>query len=275
MTLEQTQPYAILNNGVKMPLLGLGAWDMYGKEAEQAALNALEIGYRLIDTAAMYGNEKEIGNAIRKSDINRSEIFTATKVANIDQGYDSTMKAFDASMKKLNIDYIDLYMIHWPVKNKRKETWRALEKLYNDKCVRAIGVANYLSPFLKELETYSTIVSALNQVEFSPWLYLKDLLLYCRERNIQLQSYSPLTRGKKFNDPQLLPLCKKYDKTPAQIILRWNIEHGISTIPKSSSRKRLKENFDIFDFMLSKEDVELMDTFDENFRVVENPMPML
>ena len=271
----QTQPYATLNNGIKMPLLGLGAWDMYGKDAEQATLDALQIGYRLVDTAAMYGNEKEIGNAVRKSGINRSEIFVSTKVANTSQGYDSTLKAFDASVKKLDIDYIDLYLIHWPVKNKRKETWKALEKLFIDKRVRAIGVANYLLPFLKELETYSTIVPAVNQIEFSPWLYLKDVLQYCNQYNIQLQSYSPLTRGKKFNDPRLLKLCKKYDKTPAQIILRWNIEHNISTIPKSSNPKRLKENFGIFDFSLSKEDVQLMDDFNENFRVVEDPMDML
>src|SRR6266496_645857 len=271
----QTQPYAALNNGIKMPLLGLGAWDMYGKDAEQATLDALQIGYRLIDTAAMYGNEKEIGIALRKSRINRREIFVSTKVANTNQSYDSTLKAFDASVKKLDIDYIDLYLIHWPVKNKRKETWKALEKLFIDKRVRAIGVANYLLPFLKELETYSTIVPAVNQIEFSPWLYLKDVLQYCGKHNIQLQSYSPLTRGKKFNDPRLLKLCKKYDKTPAQIILRWNIEHNVSTIPKSSNPKRLKENFDIFDFSLSKEDVQLMDDFNENFRVVEDPMDML
>jgi diketogulonate reductase-like aldo/keto reductase len=255
--------------------LGLGAWDMYGKEAEQAVLDALEIGYRLLDTATLYNNEKEIGNSVRKSGISRSEIFVTTKVPNSQQGYDSTLRAFAASMKTLNIDYIDLYLIHWPIKGKRKETWKALEKLYNEKRVRAIGVANYLMPFLKELETYSTIMPAVNQVEFSPWLYLKDELHYCKEHNIQLQSYSPLTRGEKFNDKRLLQLSKKYDKTPAQIILRWNIEHGISTIPKSSNKKRLQENFDIFDFSLSEEDVELMDSFNENFRVVEDPIEML
>lgn len=273
--MQQEQPYTTLNNDVKMPLFGLGAWDMYGKEAEQATLDALEIGYRLIDTAAMYNNEKEIGNAVRKSGIRRNEIFVTTKVANSQQGYDATLKAFDASMKRLNIDYIDVYLIHWPVKNKRKKTWKALEKLFIDKRVKAIGVANYLLLFLKELATYSTIIPAVNQIEFSPWLYLKDELQYCNEHNIQLQSYSPLTRGKKFNDKRLLQLCNKYGKTPAQIILRWNIEHNISTIPKSSNKKRLQENFNIFDFTLSKEDVQLMDSFNENFRIVENPIDML
>jgi diketogulonate reductase-like aldo/keto reductase len=273
--MRSEQSYTTLNNGMQMPLLGLGAWDMYGKEAEQATLDALEIGYRLIDTATLYKNEKEIGNAVTKSGLQRSEIFVTTKVPNPQQGYDSTLKAFDTSMKALNIDYIDLYLVHWPIKGKRKETWRALEYLYNNKQMKAIGVANYLMPFLKELETYCTIIPAADQMEFSPWLYLKDELQYCKDHNIQLQSYSPLTRAKKFNDKRLQQLCKKYNKTPAQIILRWNIEHGISTIPKSSNKKRLHENFDIFDFSLSKEDVELMDSFNENFRVVENPMDML
>ena len=272
---KNNQLYTTLNNGTEMPLFGLGAWDMYGKEAEQATLDALEIGYRLIDTATLYQNEKEIGNAVRKSGIARSEIFVTTKVPNPQQGYDATLKAFDASMKSLNIEYIDLYLVHWPIKGKRKETWKALEYLYNNQQVKAIGVANYLMPFLKELETYSSIVPVVDQMEFSPWLFLKEELQYCKQHNIQLQSYSPLTRGKKFKDERLKKLCDKYDKTPAQIILRWNIEHGISTIPKSSNKKRLQVNFDIFDFSLAKEDVELMDGFNENFRVVDDPMNML
>jgi diketogulonate reductase-like aldo/keto reductase len=274
-TTINNQPYVTLNNGIQMPLFGLGVYAMYNKEAEQAVLDALEMGYRLIDTAAMYDNEKEIGNAIRQSGIKRSEIFVTTKVPNPQQGYDSTLKAFDASMQKLNIEYVDLYLVHWPIKRKRKDTWKALEKLYENKQVRAIGVANYLIPFLKELETYSNVVPALNQVEFSPYLFLKDLLHYCNERKIQLQSYSPLTRGKKFNDKRLIQLAEKYNKTPAQIILRWNIEHTVSTIPKSANVKRLKENFDIFDFSISKEDMAQLDSFHENFRVVEDPIEML
>jgi len=235
--MKQEQPYTTLNNGMQMPLLGLGTWDMYGKEAVEATLNALEIGYRLIDTATLYRNEKEIGNAVRKSSVPRNEIFVTTKVPNTQQGYDTTLKAFDASMKALNIEYIDLYLVHWPIKGKRKATWKALEHLLNTRQVKAIGVANYLMPFLKELETYSTIIPVINQLEFSPWLYLKDELQYCIQHNIQPQSYSPLTRRKKFSDERLQQLCKKYNKTPAQIILRWNIEHGVSAIPKSSNKK--------------------------------------
>jgi diketogulonate reductase-like aldo/keto reductase len=269
-----TQPHTTLNNEIQMPLLGLGVYDMYEAEAKAAVLKALEVGYRLIDTAAAYGNEKDIGAAIRESDIARNEIFVTTKVANPDQGYDSTMKAFDTSMQKLNIDYIDLYLMHWPIKGKRKDTWKALEKLCTDKSVRAIGVANHLIPFLYELETYATITPAVNQIEFTPWLFVKDVLAFCKEKNIQLQSYSPITRAKKFDDERLQQLCKKYDKSPAQIILRWNIEHSVSTIPKSANPARIEENFNIFDFSLSKEDVAVIDSFNEGFRICENPMDM-
>jgi diketogulonate reductase-like aldo/keto reductase len=269
------QSTTTLNNGVEMPLLGLGVYNMYGKTAEQAVGKALEIGYRLIDTATLYENEKEVGNAIRKSLVPRKELFVTTKVTNSDQGYDATLKAFDSSLKKLGLDYVDLYLVHWPIKGKRKQTWMALEKLYADKKVRAIGVANYLIPFLDELNTYATTPPAVNQVEFSPYLYLEDLLLYCKKFSIQLQAYSPLVRGRKLQDPRLLDLAKKYSKTPAQIILRWNIEHGVSPIPKSSNPARLLENAGIFDFKISPEDIAFIDNFHENFRVVDDPMTML
>jgi len=269
------QPYSTLNNSIQMPLLGLGVYDMYHATAEQAVLDALEIGYRLIDTASLYDNEKEVGNAVSKSGISREEIFITTKVGNSDHGYNETLRAFDESLQKLQMDYVDLYLVHWPIKVKRKETWLALEKLYADKRVKAIGVANYLIPFLDELSSYASLVPMLDQVEFTPWLFQQELLQYCKNRNIQLQSYSPITRGKKFSDPRLLQLCSKYDKTPAQIILQWNIAHGISTIPKSSSKERLQENFDSLLFSLSIADVEFMDSFNENFRICDDPMVML
>ena len=263
-----------LNNGIQMPLLGLGVYDMYKKDAEQAVLWALETGYRLIDTAAMYENEVEIGNAVRESGIPRTDIFITTKVHNTDQGFEQTLRAFDESQRKLNCEYIDLYLVHWPNKATRKETWTALEKLYSEGRVRAIGVANYLVPFLDELSMYRNVVPALNQVEFSPYLYLEDLLKYCQTKQIQLQAYTPLVRGQRMNDPKLLFLAQKYAKTPAQIILRWALQHGISTIPKSSNLARIKENFDVFNFEINAEDMTKMDTFHENFRVVDNPMEM-
>ena len=257
-----------------MPLLGLGVYDMYKKEAEQAVSWALEIGYRLIDTAAMYENEVEIGNAIRQSGVARNELFITTKVHNNEQGYDKTLNAFDESQRKLNCEYVDLYLVHWPIKSTRKDTWLALEKLYADGRVKAIGVANYLIPFLDELATYGNIVPALNQVEFSPYLYLKDLLNYCEAKQIQLQAYTPLVRGERMTDPKLVKMAQKYQKTPAQIILRWILQRGVSAIPKSANLARLKENFDIFDFQISPEDMIVIDNFNENYRVVDNPMDL-
>lgn len=263
----------LLNNGVSMPLLGLGCWDMYGAEAQQTVETALRIGYRLIDTAAMYRNEAEVGAGIRAAGLLRSDLFVATKVGNPDQGYDSTLRAFEESRKKMGLDYVDLYLVHWPIKGKRRDTWRALEKLYADKMVRAIGVCNYLSPFLQEMEEYAGIVPAVDQLEFTPYLMQAALLAECQRRGILLQAWSPLLRGQRFGDPKLQRMAQKYGKTPAQILIRWGIDHGISTIPKSSSEQRLRENFEIFDFHLSPADVAEMDGWNENFRMSgEDPM---
>jgi diketogulonate reductase-like aldo/keto reductase len=273
--MSANQTTLTLNNNITMPQLGLGVYDVFGLAAERAVMHALDIGYRLIDTAMIYQNERDVGNAIRHSGIPRNEIFVTTKVWQTDQGYESTFRAFDTSNKKLNVDYIDLYLIHWPIKPTRKETWRALEKLYVDKRVRAIGVSNYLLPFLKELESYYNIIPAVNQIEFSPWLFLQPELKWCQEKNCVLQSYSPLVRGKKFTDPVVVRLATKHNKTPAQIILRWNIQLGVSTIPKSGNPKRIEENFNIFDFQLSEEDMKALSNLNENFRVVEDPMELL
>ncbi len=273
--MNKKQLYTTLNNGVKMPLLGLGVYDMYNQEAEQATSWALEMGYRLVDTASMYENEKEIGKAIRESGIPRSDIFLTTKVNNADHGYDSTLKAFETSMKKLNCDYIDLYLVHWPLKNTRKDTWKALERLHTEGVVQSIGVANYLEPFLMELESYAGIVPVVNQVEFSPYLYLKNLLEICENKGIVLQAYTPLVRGMRMKDPKLVFLSEKYGKTPAQMILRWAVQKGISTIPKSANKMRLEENFNIWDFEMSEEDMASMDNFNENLRIVDDPMELL
>lgn len=258
-----------------MPLLGLGVYDMHAEEAINAVQSALETGYRLIDTAAMYENEQQIGEGIRRSNIPRDEIFLTTKVNNTDQGYDETLKAFEKSMKALNVGYIDMYLIHWPVKNKRKETWKAIEFLYENKMVKNIGVANYLMPFLLELEIYANIIPSVNQMEFSPFLFLQEEWDYCKKHEVVLQAYTPLVRGQKFNDLRLQKLAEKYQKTPAQIILRWAVQQGISTIPKSSNPSRIKENFCIFDFEIEPADIQFMNTWNENFRIVDNPLDML
>lgn len=275
MGLINQQLYTTLNNGNQMPLLGLGVYDMHAEEAINAVQSALETGYRLIDTAAMYENEQQIGEGIRRSNIPRDEIFLTTKVNNTDQGYDETLKAFEKSMKALNVGYIDMYLIHWPVKNKRKETWKAIEFLYENKMVKNIGVANYLMPFLLELETYANIIPSVNQMEFSPFLFMQEELNYCKQHQIILQAYTPLLRGQKFNDLRLQKLAEKYQKTPAQIILRWAVQQGISTIPKSSNPSRIRENFCIFDFEIEQLDIAFMNTWNENFRIVDNPLDML
>lgn len=264
-----------LNNGITMPLLGLGVYDMYNEEAERAILQALEIGYRLIDTASMYNNEVEVGNAIRQSGLPREAIFLTTKVNDSDHGYDQALRAFESSQNKLNCEYIDLYLVHWPIKNKRQDTWRALERLYQEGQVRAIGVANYLEPFLDELLPSAAVVPVVNQVEFSPYLFLHNLLQRCQQEKIVLQAYTPLVRGERFNDPKLLSLVKKYGKTPAQIILRWALQLGVSTIPKSANPKRLQENFDLFDFSISDTDMAYLATFNEDYRIVPSPISML
>lgn len=267
--------YTTLNNGISMPLLGLGVYDMYEKTAGKAVSWALETGYRLIDTAAMYKNETEIGNALKASEIPRNEVFITTKVNDIDQGYDNTLRAYDESLKKLQTEYVDLYLVHWPLKASRKETWQALEKIYASGKARAVGVANYLEPFLDELQTYSEIVPAVNQVEFSPFLYLDNLLKRCKKDKIQLQSYTPLVRGERFCNPKLILMAKKYDKTPAQLILRWNIQLGVSIIPKSATLARIEENFNIFDFEITASDMTQICAFNENYRIIDDPMLLL
>ncbi len=264
---------AKLNNSIEMPYLGLGLWEARaGKETQNAVMWAIEAGYRHFDTAAIYLNEEDLGIAIRRSDIPREQFFITTKLWNDDQGYDSTLKAFDESLRKLDMDYVDLYLIHWPVKSKRKESWKALEKLYREGRCRAIGVSNYMINHLEEMFEYAEIIPAVNQVEFSPFLYKKELLDYCNSRNIQLEGYSPLTRGKKLDNPVLKKIAKKYNKTTAQVILRWFLEHKIVVIPKSVRKEKIFENADIFDFSFSQEDMKILDSLNENFRVCWNPV---
>jgi len=275
MGLEKNgQLFTKLNNGIEMPLLGLGVYDMYGEEAVNAVKTAIDLGYRLIDTAEMYSNEKQIGIAIKESETAREDLFVTTKVNNSSQGYENTLRAFDNSLELLNLEYVDLYLIHWPIKGKRKETWKAIEKIYASGRAKSIGTGNYLLPFLKELEDYANIVPAVNQIEFSPYLNMKEELGYCQLKDIQLQAYTPLSRGKKFDDPKLLSMAKKYGKTPAQMILRWAVQQEISTIPKSSNSSRLKENFNIFNFQIDEGDISLMNKFDERFRLIDDPMEM-
>jgi diketogulonate reductase-like aldo/keto reductase len=260
-----------LNNGIDIPILGLGTWPLKGKEAYQAVLWALDIGYRLIDTASFYGNEKEIGDALHETEVAREDIFITTKVWNSEQGYNSTLEAFERSLKQLNLKYIDLYLIHWPISGLRNETWKALEEIYDSEQVRAIGVSNYTVKHLKELLELSTLIPAVNQVEFSPFLYQKDLIEFCQSKEIAVEAYSPLTRGRRFNNSILQEIIRKYNKTPAQVLIRWGLQHNIIEIPKSGNKDHLIENSQVFDFNLDEYDMNKLDTLNEDYRIIDDP----
>ena len=261
-----------LNNGVEIPVFGLGTFQMRsGKETQQAVLYALEAGYRLIDTAQMYGNEEDVGQALRKSGITREEVFITTKLWNSEHGYQKALDACEESLKKLGSFYIDLYLIHWPVQGLRHETWKAMQTLLEKGKCRAIGVSNYMIRHLEELLDNSEAIPAVNQVEFSPYLYQKDLLEFCRSHDIQLESYSPLTKGHKLNDPKLVAIAAKYSKSPAQILIRWVLQKVVVVIPKSSRKERILENADVFDFKISLDDIRLLDSFNQSLRTSWDP----
>jgi diketogulonate reductase-like aldo/keto reductase len=266
--------YAVLNNGVKMPWLGLGVWQGQpedGAHVEAAVKAAIASGYRSIDTAAGYENEAGVGRAIKAAGIAREEIFVTTKVKNSDQGYDSTLKAFEESRAKLGLDYIDLFLVHWPVKGKYKETWRALERIYEEGLVRAIGVSNFQVHHLEDILSSGNIVPAVNQVEYHPRLTQVEVHRFCKEHGIQLEAWSPLMLGRVLDHPLVVELAADYHRTPAQIILRWDLQHGVVTIPKSIRAERIAENAKIFDFELLAEDITKLDALNLNERSGPDP----
>ena len=261
------EPVAKLKNGVVIPRLGLGVYQSPpGQTTQRAVEYALKIGYRHIDTARIYNNESDVGTALRKSGIKREDVFITTKLWNSDHGYESALRACDQSLKRLGLKYLDLYLIHWPVPEIRNESWQALTQLLRDGKCRSIGVSNYTIQHLTELFDKSEIGPMVNQVEFSPFLYQKQLLDYCEKNRIQLEAYSPLTQGEKLNHPKIQSIAKKHDKTPAQVLIRWSLQHNLVTIPKSVREERIKENSQVFDYNLTTEDMRILDSLDENFR---------
>ncbi|MHA6533453.1 aldo/keto reductase [Paenibacillus sp. BAC0078] len=265
-----------LNNGVLMPLLGLGVYQITeDKEVEDVIQKAFEEGYRSIDTAMIYENEVGVGKAIKSSGLPREEIFITTKVWNTDHGFESTLKAFELSRRKLNVDVIDLYLIHWPGKDKYIDTWRALEKLYKGGSVRAIGVCNFQIHHLEKLISASEIVPAVNQVECHPLLSQCELRKWCNEQGIQMEAYSPMMRGRLKNWPLLAELSETYGKTLAQIVLRWHIQNGVVAIPKSVTPSRIRENAQIFDFELSTSDMNRIDQMNLDLRFGVDPDQLL
>jgi len=260
-----------LNNGVQMPWFGLGVYQTKeGEEVENAVKAAIGAGYRLIDTAALYGNETGVGRAVKASGVDRGELFITTKVWNSDQGYDQTLRAFEKSRRRLDMDVVDLYLVHWPVKGKYKETYRALERLYREGAVRAIGVSNFHVHHLEDLLADCEIKPAVNQIELHPLLSQPEVRAFCAKENIQVQAWSPLLQG-NLDLPLLQELGAKYGKSPAQIVLRWDLQNGILTIPKSVKAERIAENADVFDYELSQEDMARIDGLNRNRRYGADP----
>ncbi|KAA8785737.1 diketogulonate reductase-like aldo/keto reductase [Paenibacillus sp. 4624] len=270
--MKHVQDTTTLNNGVKMPWLGFGVFKVKdGDEVVSAVKTAIEAGYRSIDTAKVYNNESGVALGIRESGIAREDLFITTKVWNSDQGYESTLAAFEESMKRLELEYLDLYLIHWPVKGKYKDTWRALEKLYKEGRVRAIGVSNFQTHHLEDLLMDATVKPAVNQVELHPLLTQKELRDYCSTHEIQIEAWSPLGQGNLMEHPLLQDIAAKYGKSPAQVILRWDLQNGIVTIPKSVTPERIHANTELYDFELTAEEIEQINGLNENKRFGSDP----
>jgi diketogulonate reductase-like aldo/keto reductase len=262
----------VLNNGLAMPWLGFGVFLVEpGKETEMSVKRALEAGYRSIDTAAIYRNEASVGKAIQESGIPREELFLTTKLWNSDQGYETALKAFEKSMNRLQIEVLDLYLIHWPVVGKYIESWKALEKLYKDGRVRAIGLSNFKIHHIEDILRMCEVKPMLNQVEFHPRLRQADLHSFCIQNQIQLQAWAPLMQGKAFDIPDIQEIARKYGKSPAQILIRWDLQHEVVTIPKSITPDRIIENSQVFDFQISEEDMASIDALNQDRRVGPDP----
>ncbi|MDR1008612.1 MAG: aldo/keto reductase [Campylobacteraceae bacterium] len=257
-----------LSNGVKMPKFGFGVWQISdGGEVADCVCEALKVGYALIDTAAIYDNEKGVGEGLK--DFRRDEFFLTTKVWNEEQGYDTTLKAFETSIKKLEVDFVDLYLVHWPVQGKFADTWRAMERLYDDGLVRAIGVSNFTQFHIHEIYKTAHIPPMVNQIEISPFITRESLREFCKQEGIVVEAYSPLGRAKILKTPQLIKIGEKYGKSPAQIILRWHLQNDIIPIPKSSHAQRIKENADIFDFELSMDEIKTISALNQNKHAIK------
>lgn len=270
--MNNLQSTTTLNNGVEMPWFGLGVFKVEeGPELVNAVKTAIQHGYRSIDTAAIYGNEEGVGQGIKESGIAREDLFVTSKVWNADLGYESTLAAYQTSLDKLGLDYLDLYLIHWPVAGKYKEAWRALETLYKEGRVRAIGVSNFQVHHLEVLMKDAQIKPMVNQVEYHPRLTQKEVQAFCRENGIQMEAWSPLMQGQLLDNEVLTEIAAKYKKSVAQIILRWDLQNGVVTIPKSTKEHRIIENSQVFDFELTKDDMQEIDALNLNHRVGPDP----
>jgi len=268
-------PEIMLNNGQAIPQFGFGVFLVEPGETVAAVAAALEAGYRHIDTAEGYGNEKEVGDAIRKSGLDRADVFVTSKLANGAHRPDDARRAFDASLQALGFDYLDLFLIHWPLPTRYDgdfvSTWRTLQEFYRDGRARSIGVSNFQAHHLRRLHTETEVMPAVNQIELHPYLTQDDLRRFCAEHQIAVEGWSPLGRGRVLADPEIVSIASRVGKTPAQVVLRWHIERGDIVFPKSVTPARIRENFAIFDFELSGEDVEAISALNRNERFGPDP----
>ena len=261
-----------LNDGMTMPLFGLGVWRLEsGKETRDAVSYALELGYIHIDTASMYNNEEDVGVAIQESSLPREKLFITTKVNSSELGYDSTLEACERSLKKLKLTYLDLFLIHKPVEGYRQNTWKALEKLKHESICRSIGVSNFSPKHLNEIFKICEFIPAVNQIEMNPFLAQKNISEFCRSKNIHITGYCPLARTEKSNDPTLVNVANECGKTWAQVMVRWGLQKQLTTIPKSANPKRIRENSDVFNFELNEKQMQRLDDLDEGFRLRPDP----
>lgn len=274
VTSELTRTSTVtLEGGVQMPRLGLGTWRATGETLVRAVREALRVGYRHFDTASMYGNEIELGRALADSGLPREEVFVTSKVWNTDQGYDSTLRACEASLERLGMDHLDLYLIHWPVPDRRLDTWRALERLREEGLARAVGVSNYLTDHLEELLAQADRPPAANQIELHPFNFRarEEVVELCRREGVVVEAYSPLARGRRFDDPVLAGIAEAHGRTPAQVMVRWGLQRDFAVIPKSSQQGHLRENAEVFDFSLDEEEIAALDARDERLAVSWDP----
>ncbi|MBS6500115.1 MAG: aldo/keto reductase [Clostridium sp.] len=259
-----------MNTGTEIYQFGLGVWQS-GPETKDAVLEALKAGYRHIDTAAAYKNEEAVGEAIRESGIPREKLFITTKLWNQDMRDHKVMEAFESSLKKLGLDYVDLYLIHWPVKNEYIESYKVMEEIYRSGRAKAIGVSNFKTHHLQDLLDNTEIIPAVNQMEFNPQMQDYDILEMCREKGIVFEAWSPLGSGACLDDKEIIEIGKKYNKSAAQVIIRWLLQKGIVVFPKSVHEARIKENANVFDFELTNEDMKLIDGMNRNLRTGADP----
>ena len=260
-----SHPVFPLNSGASIPQVGLGVWQTPREVTREVVATALRLGYRHVDTARIYGNERDVGLGLRDSGVAREQVFITTKLWNDDQGFDSALRAFDASLGRLGLDYVDLYLLHWPVAGRRLDSWRALERLHAEKRARAIGISNFMPPHIDELLARAQVVPAVNQIEVSPFLQHRETRALCARHGIVVEAYSPLTHGRRLGHSAVKAVATRVERSPAQVLLRWAIQHGMVVLPKSTREARIRENAAIFDFTLDAAAMAALDACEEGF----------